>query len=546
MAPALSDNQLLERIDQCFPFKDSQGEPSYYPYQREAIAEAIEAYLQGISYVILDGGTGTGKTAVAHTIANYFGEGAWGITLKNVLVKQYEALNWRTLMGAVNFKCKRCATHNCHQGTALARARGEIDKSTIGCTNGCPYAEASREFFEPTDLSGCMTNAYYMWYGYRRFLKLPPKGLFVADEAHLLEATLADMLKVTITRDDMRAVGFSERLTSADEKDGWLSRYCAEVRQAHDEVEEQLAKLSRKLARGHPAFRDALRQLEAYRKQLQAVDWYSQYKCETRWLTHLDADDGHVERLVLEPVYGGFLAERLFRLATRVLLMSATFLDKHHTSTELRMPENKVRYIKVPSYFPPENQPLFWDPSLRPNYENFERVLPALVGKLDRVLEHHAEERGIIHSVSHQLTKAIVAHSRYAARFTLVGEGQKQTDAINRHLKTRASVLLGPAFVEGLDLAGDTGSFVIWPKVPFKPVRGDKKLEIREQDHPGYSWLLTARDLVQGKGRVIRSKDEVVSAYCLDGNLALLVGPTSPYRQFFPDLFLSSIFVCKL
>lgn len=525
------------KIDKGFPFRGEDGAPSYYPGQREAIVDIIQAFEEGNRYVIVDAPTGAGKSGIAATVSAYYGGGCWATTPKNMLVDQYKKLGFRLLKGAGNYDCCNYGG-SCQQAMTYYKAKGELHKEARGCCKQCGYKNDAEDFFDPDWEGGCITNTHFMWSGLGLFTKLPPKELLVVDEAHLLESTLADMVKVVVRKEDLDAIDFDIPLTNESGLDAWIAKYT-------NALDLQITKYldilkNSKLDRASKSIAELVQSLDHLTRRRRNIRTYTDFSTATSWIRKLQVDSkNRVEKVEMEPVYGGFLAEHLFSTANRILLMSATFLDKHHTSIELRIPENKLAYIRMPSYFPPENQLMFWDPELRLNFGNMEQNLPRLVEKIDRILDHHIGERGLIHTVSYKLTNSILALTRHRKRMSVVKDGEKQVHAIEKHYKKKGSILIGPAFVEGLDLAGDTGSFCIFPKVPFPPIATDEKLATRERSHPGYGNLLTARSIVQGKGRVTRSDKDFSTSYFLDGNLSMLLrGPSASY---FPDLFWRSL-----
>ena len=532
------------KVDELFPYKDKDGQPTYRDGQRDTICEIIQRILDGNS-VLADAPTGAGKSVLAHVVQAYLGAGAWGVTAKNVLVDQYVGapLGWRSVMGMASYSCKEHRGNNCHKGTLLARAEGKIDRKEAGCSDKCPYRQAIKSFFDSEYIGGCMTNMHFLWYQLKKYEKANEnrqRGLMVFDEAHLGEAALADMVKIVIKPDDLKDFNFDQPLADEKDIDRWLDELDEHMEDRLNDLYMEIKDLRTQHGKGHPAVRAHMNILDSVQRKKAAIESYTLYRNATQWIREAQWDDyGNLKYLKVEPVYGGFLMQKCLSIAPFALLMSATFLDKEMTCTEMRLDMDKTSYIRIPSTFPSENQPVYFDPSLRLNHKNMDENMSALVAKIDRILDYEQGKRGIIHAHSHHLTREIYRLSRHKRRFSVVEDGEKQLDAIQKHMGSKDSVLLGPGFVEGVDLKGDLGSFAITPKIPFPPMLGDRKLMIREHDHPGYCDLLAARNLIQGLGRVVRGPDEVANAYILDGALYRLLGGKS--RRFFPDYFLAKI-----
>ena len=82
------------------------------PVQIEIIKEILSAIDKGYKNIILEAGTGIGKSAIATTISNYF-DNSYIITMTNQLLQQYlydfeEMVN--EIKGRSNYQCN-------HEGT---------------------------------------------------------------------------------------------------------------------------------------------------------------------------------------------------------------------------------------------------------------------------------------------------------------------------------------------------------------------------------------------------------------------------------------------
>ena len=87
------------------------------PEQEKIILEILTAIDQGYKNIILEAGTGTGKSAIATTIANYM-ETSYIVTMTNQLLNQYIndfSYMVNEIKGRGNYHCnfKGCCD-NCH------------------------------------------------------------------------------------------------------------------------------------------------------------------------------------------------------------------------------------------------------------------------------------------------------------------------------------------------------------------------------------------------------------------------------------------------
>ena len=85
-----------------FPFKNPRDD------QLETISEIIDAINRGYKYIILEAGTGTGKSAIAATLSSIY-DSSYILTVTKQLLDQYleDFTNMSLVKGRKNFRCRR-------------------------------------------------------------------------------------------------------------------------------------------------------------------------------------------------------------------------------------------------------------------------------------------------------------------------------------------------------------------------------------------------------------------------------------------------------
>ena len=88
------------------------------PAQDKAIKFALDSFInKDKRFVIIEGGTGVGKSAIGLTIANYLGGGAYFLTTQKVLQAQYmrdfKSKGLKSLTSSTNFRCQYYKTKDC-------------------------------------------------------------------------------------------------------------------------------------------------------------------------------------------------------------------------------------------------------------------------------------------------------------------------------------------------------------------------------------------------------------------------------------------------
>ena len=86
---------------------------------------------------------------------------------------------------------------------------------------------------------------------------------------------------------------------------------------------------------------------------------------------------------------------------------------------------------------------------------------------------------------------------------------------------------------EGVDLKGDSSRFQIVCKIPY-PYLGDPLTKKRMNRWPWWYGLQTAKTIVQGVGRSVRSIDDHAVTYILDEDWHYFYGRN---REMFPTSF---------
>lgn len=99
-----------------FPFKNPRND------QLETISEIIDAINRGYKYIILEAGTGTGKSAIAATLSSIY-DSSYILTVTKQLQNQYieDFNNMSLVKGRKNFTCRRDMSLTC-EGKCILEA----------------------------------------------------------------------------------------------------------------------------------------------------------------------------------------------------------------------------------------------------------------------------------------------------------------------------------------------------------------------------------------------------------------------------------------
>lgn len=190
-----------------------------------------------------------------------------------------------------------------------------------------------------------------------------------------------------------------------------------------------------------------------------------------------------------------------------------------------------------------------WDPSLSPvkltktanfRHDNSEEAIRAAVADIDRILEAHRGQRGIIHTTSYKITQAILQGSKYGGRL-IDYQGTQQKMELLEDIRDLAedAVIMGPSLVQGIDLPDDLARFNIIVKLSY-PDLSSRLWSARLAIKKGIYLAETANRLEQSSGRSTRHDGDSSTTYILDNRAEKFV--FSPHTS----KYLSQEFVARV
>ncbi len=139
-----------------------------------------------------------------------------------------------------------------------------------------------------------------------------------------------------------------------------------------------------------------------------------------------------------------------------------------------------------------------------------------MVATIKELLQHHKDEKGIIHCHTYKIAKYI--SDNINDNRLLFHSSDDRVDVLNFHIQSKEpTVLVSPSFTEGIDLMGDKSRFQIIVKMPF-PYMGDNYVkEKMSRVDTWYNWQ-TLKTVIQASGRSIRDYDDYAITYILDSD----------------------------
>jgi Rad3-related DNA helicase len=252
------------------------------------------------------------------------------------------------------------------------------------------------------------------------------------------------------------------------------------------------------------------------------------------WVMEQVQGEGRAKRkFVFRPIDVSPWAQKyLFRCGQKVLMMSATILNKNAFCDNLGIKREEAAFISIPSPFPVENRLVHYFPVGKMSAKEIDKTLPKLAEIVREIVNQHKGQKGIIHCHSYKIAHYLKKNIR--SRRLLMHNSENRDQILKEHeISNKATVLLSPSMSEGVDLKGDLSRFQILCKVPY-PYLGDPIVKKRMNKRATWYPLQTAKTIVQSVGRSVRSSDDTATTYILDQDWARFYWRN---KQYFPKDF---------
>lgn len=509
-----------------FPFDEVR------PLQEQAIDFVLNAITNGEDTIILDLGTGVGKSAIAKTIATYFSmelkDASYFLTTQKILQQQYindfggnnAYQHMQSVFASSNYEC-----HNCPGQATCGEVRSSFAFDTSSwiekCkTPGCTYLNKKLKFVE-SKLG--LTN-YSFFLSHNGNPETITKRAFIFhDECHNIERELSSHVGFEITKEycEFLNIKFCQE-PLIDDIFIWIQE------NYKDAVYKQFAKATKDMElRPNAIHAESLGQWTQYNDQL--INFITFYqKDKPNWVVNVNE-----EVISFNPIdIAGFAQDKLFAYGQINILMSATVVNIPRFAESLGI--KKYASLSIDSPFPYENRPVFFYPAGSMSMDKIEKTLPNLVEYINNILDMHKDEKGIIHCHSYKILKYLQNNIKNKR---LLFQDKKNKDFILRaHSESKeATVLVSPSMTEGIDLKDDLSRFQIICKLPY-PYLGDQLVVARKEKWSWWYSLETIKVLIQSVGRSIRNEDDTASTYILDSSFDAFIHKN---RTLFPPAFLT-------
>ena len=504
--------------------------PQYKPRvaQQEIINRIIWAIDHGYKNIILEAGTGIGKSAIATTLANMYKD-SFILTMTKQLQNQYrqDFPDLVEIKGSGNYKCRI-------RGNCDFCIKKELEEKR------CPDCLFIDAFNRAKKADNVITNYDFFYLGI--VPNLDGRKLLILDEAHNLEGKMLRLSSYALDRkkisikygiDIFECVINGEKTVAKLKRD---SQYWIDLcRKLSDSCKEKIndMDISYEDQSSLDDFMNNPEMFEERQKIKEDIDYYNKI---ARRLSReeLIIDLPHYSDIVADVSCNkGLLAEfkpysvtdetaKLLDMAEICIFLTGTLGSKNKFCQWNNINPDDTYYIYQKSPFELENRPIKLDYAGRlsgehkgkPNWKNKKAIV-----KIKEILDAHSNEKGVIHTSSTE--QAYWIKENLKDYDLIVVEGEDRNRIISDFTRSdKNSVLVGASLKDGVDFKGDICRFQIMFKMPY-PQQNELVKYRRAQDKSWYFYQAVMA-LMQAYGRGIRDMDDYCTMYIIDSSFKKL------------------------
>jgi Rad3-related DNA helicase len=511
-------------IMECFPLESPRKS------QEIVIREIQKAFESGSKIVILEAPVGSGKSAIAATIAKFFGKnGAHIVTPRKSLQDQYfeDFDDHLVLMKGRNaYPCTYESNPTSYKKTITLIQQGRIDQPRKGepncsdspcrddkdtynyCVNDrpCPYTVAMGiAQAHPMVVHNLHSFIFQSSFG-KSFEK---RDVLVVDEAHEIESTIRSFVtkKVYLPR-----VFPEDHFSSLKTWKDWETFLLSDEFVPKETVRDELL---RQQDKHYKSFKDK------YLMQILAVNMNGQldkgFSVEVVKEIRPGTQIPHGTTFEFVPHnVGGAVNAMLVAFGEKVLLMSGTIYSKELYCKNIGIDPDSAYFVRIGSSFPKENRPIYAlekyqiDTSHAKWNENFAEMIEII----QNICKVFHDQKGLIHVPSYVASEQIknalndprfVNHSSMDFQEKLQGFFNEKTP----------KVFLSPVCQQGVDFKEDRARFQIVLRVPYPNTSSNFVSNKVKNDFQWYNYQ-TLIVFGQQIGRVNRSASDYGVTILLD------------------------------
>ena len=506
---------------------------------------------EGYKYIILEAGTGIGKSAIATTLANMY-EDSYILTMTKQLQEQYLDDFGDMLVeikGRGNYKCN-------YKGNCDFCIKAEYN------LRKCSDCEYNQAFKKAVEAKNVITNYDYLYYAGVANPLLDSRELLILDEAHNLERKMLMLSSSELNREYISTkfgIDIFEPLMYGTKSINELKRnpdYWIEL--CDDLIKECKKRIKKIEGDADKSVQVTLDEFESNPSKYSNFDYIEKQNLEQDMKSFASISLGlsYKELIIDLPDKKSILnnamdisaefkpysvlddTQNLLKLGNVCIFLTGTLGSKDKFCEWNNINPDETYKKKKKSPFDVAKRPIYVDFVGR--MSGFRRGIPKwknkrAINKIKEILDMHKNEKGVIHTSSNEQAFWIIDQLREYNLMFVGGEDRNRT--LKEFAESKENIILiGASIKDGVDFKGDLCRFQIVFKVPYPQL--NEQVKYRRDLDPKWFYYQTVMALMQAYGRGIRDSDDYCVMYIIDSSFKQLFDYN---RGFFNEYFAEAI-----
>ena len=525
----------------------------HYPRnsQIKLINEINWAIGEGYKNIILEAGTGTGKSAIATTLANMYDD-SYILTMTKQLQEQYLDDFGDMLVeikGRGNYRCN-------YKGSCDFCIKAEYNLKR--CSD-CEYQLALKKAQEAENV---ITNYDYFYYAGVASPILDPRELLILDEAHNLEKKMLMLSSLELNREYISTkfgIDIFDSIMHGTNSINNLKRDPSYWIKLCDDLAEECSKRIKKIeGDANKTVQVTLDEFESDPSKYSNFDYAEKQNLEQDMKSFaaiglgLQAGDFIIDlpdkktilanKMDISAEFKPFSVaddtQDLLKLGNVCIFLTGTLGSKDKFCEWNNINPDETYYIYEKSPFDVANRPIY--PEFVGRMSGFRRGVPnwknpRAIKKIRELLDKHRDQKGVIHTSSNEQAFWIMDELK-GYPFVFVG-GEDRNIVLKEFAESKENlILIGASIKDGVDFKGDLCRFQIVFKIPYPQL--NEQVRYRMELDPKWFYYQTVMALMQAYGRGIRDKDDWCVMYIIDSSFKQLFDYNRP---FFNEYFIEAV-----
>ena len=527
--------------------------PKYNPRnsQIKLINKINFAIKKGYKNIILEAGTGTGKSAIATTLANMY-EDSYILTMTKQLQEQYlddfdDMLV--EIKGKGNYKCN-------YKGYCDFCIKDEYN------LRKCDDCDFKLAFKRAVEAENVITNYDFFYYMGVANKLLDPRELLILDEAHNLERKMLMLSSHGLNREYI-ATKFGLDIFQPIMDESKSLYYLKTNPQYWIELCDELVGICKERIKEIEGehkndVQVTLDEFENNPSKFSSVDYIEKQRLETDMKSFnlisvglttneliIDLPENDVikdNQMDIQAEFKPFSVsedtKELLKLGNIRIFLTGTLGNKDKFCKWNDIDPEETYYIYEKSPFDVEKRPIYPDfvGSMSgktrnvPNWKNKKAI-----SKIKELLDKHPTEKGVIHTSSNEQAFWIMDNLK-GYPIVFVG-GKDRNEILNKFAESKKRlILIGASIKDGVDFKGDLCRFQIIFKIPYPQL--NEQVKYRKALDKSWYFYQAVMALMQAYGRGIRDKDDWCVMYVIDSDFEQLYNFN---KSFFNEYFSEAI-----